>query len=333
MSLKNVEKASCYWDEHCKLHEEPSVLISWLDSPLVQDRCLKKLRVGDKLVSVTQWVLWVREKWVPSRLNYGLSIACGDGTLERHAISLNICSKFDAYDISSKSIEIAKGLSEEKGLGPCINYQAADINNIILDKDKYDIIFAGMAMHHFLNLEHIFAELRKSLKPNGLLVLIEFVGPSQFQWTDKQVSIINELLEILPERLKVDLRSGHLKEQCGKPSIEYMNQNDPSEAIRSSDIIPLVSKMFTVEERIDFGGTISHMLLDGIIANFNPGKEEDIAILRLLGYIDDILIKEKVLSSDFSLIVARNSKGSLKSLRCLKTLNFMKRLPFLLSKR
>jgi 2-polyprenyl-3-methyl-5-hydroxy-6-metoxy-1,4-benzoquinol methylase len=71
--------------------------------------------------------------------------------------------KFDAYDISSKSIEIAKCLSEKEGLATCINYQVADINNIILDKDKYDIIFVGMAMHHFLNLEHIFEELRKSL--------------------------------------------------------------------------------------------------------------------------------------------------------------------------
>jgi hypothetical protein len=59
--------------------------------------------------------------------------------------------------------------------------------------------------------------------------------------------------------------------------------------------------MFNVEERIDFGGTILHMLLDAIIANFNPAKEEDIAILILLGYIEDILIKEKVISSDFTL--------------------------------
>ena len=314
---KNIEKASCHWDEHVKLHGESSILINWLDSPLVQDRCLKKLRVGDKLMSVTQWVLWVKEKYVSSRLNYGLSLGCGDGTLERHAISFDICSKFDAYDISGKSIEIAKCLSEKEGLATCINYHVADINNIILDKDKYDIIFVGMAMHHFLNLEHIFEELRKSLKPNGLLIINEFVGPSQFQWTDKQLIIINELLELLPERLKVDVRSGRLKVPVRTPSIESMNENDPSEAIRSSDIIPLVYKMFNVEERIDFGGTILHLLLDAIIANFNPAKEEDIAILRLLGYIEDILIKEKVLSSDFTLIVARNIKPKRKNSVCI----------------
>lgn len=311
---KDVEKASRYWDEHVKLHGESSVPVNWLESPLVHDCCLKNLQEGDKLLSISQWVLWVKEKYVPSGLNYGLSVGCGEGSLERQAIVSNICSKFDAYDISTKSIEIAKRLSENAGLTACINYHVADINNVLLDKDKYNIIFVGAAMHHFSNLEHILKELRKSLKPNGLLILLEFVGPSKFQWTDKQLGIINELLKILPERLKIDVRSGRLKEEVKRPSIKFMNETDPSEAIRSSDIIPLVYKMFNVEERIDFGGTILHMLLDGIIANFNHKKEEDVAILRFLGYVEDILIREKVLKSDFTLIVAKNTKSNSKNI-------------------
>ena len=119
------------------------------------------------------------------------------------------------------------------------------------------------------------------------------------------------MLEILPERLKVDVRSGHLVGPIKRPSIESMNEVDPSEAIRSSDIVPLVYKMFNVEEHIDYGGTILHILLAGIIANFNPAKEEDIAILKLLGHIEDVLIAEKVLSNDFTLIVARNDKSKM----------------------
>ncbi len=132
-----------------------------------------------------------------------------------------------------------------------------------------------MAMHHFSNLEHIFNELRKSLKPNGLFILNEFVGPSQFQWTEKQINITNELLEILPEKYKVDLTTGDLKERIYRPAIEFMNDYDPSEAIRSSDIVPLVAKYFKIEERIDYGGTILHLLLQNIVGNFNPSKEED----------------------------------------------------------
>jgi len=99
----NIDKIPCYWDEHVKLHEDPSALISWLDSPLVQEHCLKKLRVRDKLMSVTQWVLWAKEKYVPFKLNYGLSLGCGDGTLERHAILFNICSKFGSCPLGTES--------------------------------------------------------------------------------------------------------------------------------------------------------------------------------------------------------------------------------------
>ena len=144
-------------------------------------------------------------------------------------------------------------------------------------------------------------------------VFNEFVGPSQFQWSEKQLKIMNELLEILPNRYKVDVTSGRLKERIYRPSIEYMNETDPSEAIRSSEIVPLVIKYFDIEERVDYGGTILHLLLHTIVSNFDPSKEEDVAILRLLRYIEDILIKEKILPSDFTLIVARNNKSKLKT--------------------
>ena len=97
-----------------------------------------------------------------------------------------------------------------------------------------------------------------------------------------------------------------IKEQVYRPSIDNMNNFDPSEAIRSCDIVPLVTKYFDIEERIDYGGTILHGLLQHIVGNFDPSKEEDIAILRLLGYFEDVLIKENVIPSDFTLIVARN---------------------------
>jgi SAM-dependent methyltransferase len=306
VSSEAAKRASSFWDENVKLHEKVAVPLSWLDSPVVVEHCLKKLRAGEKCISVIQWILWVKERFAPTSVfDYGLSLGCGDGTLERHALALNICSRFDAFDISPKSIEAAKRQSEEQGLADRVNYHVADLNAITLEPNKYDIVFSGMALHHIVNLEHVFSVLKKSLKPDGLFVLVEFVGPSQFQWTDKQLRIINEILELLPDRLKTDARSGELKKQCARPTIESMNTSDPSEAIRSNDILPLVYKMWAVEERVDFGGTIAHMLLDGIISNFSA-SQEDVTVLKLIEYLDDVLIREGVLPSDFTVVAARN---------------------------
>ena len=47
------------------------------------------------------------------------------------------------------------------------------------------------------------------------------------------------------------------------------------------------------------------MLLDDIIANYDEEKEYDWAILKLLSYIDSILISEKVMPSDFAVVLVR----------------------------
>jgi 2-polyprenyl-3-methyl-5-hydroxy-6-metoxy-1,4-benzoquinol methylase len=299
---------SNYWDKNVKIHDKISVPISWLDSSIVRSQCIKKLSINDQEYPINEWLIWVKEKFVPTPLSYGLSIGCGDGSLERHAIKLNICSKFDAYDISKKSISIATEQSKKEGIDQSINYYVIDVNKIVLENEKFDFIFFGSSLHHIKNLECVLEECKKSLKPDGILVLNEYIGPSQFQWTDQQLTIINELLEIIPPRLKIDSITGMMRTNVSRPSIEYMNKNDPSEAIRSAEIISLVSKNFSVIERFNFGGTILHMLLHSIVNNFNPSDENDLGILKLLGYIEQKFIDNDILPSDFALIVAKKTR-------------------------
>jgi SAM-dependent methyltransferase len=309
MKNDNVLKAAEYWDKKVQVPTDPVVKITeWLHSPLVGNYCLSRLKVGNKIMSVLQWLLWVKEKYVPKALECGLSLGCGNGKLERHALFLGVCEKFDAFDASSRSINIAIEEGEKQGLSDKLHYEVADINNISLECDKYDIVFLGSAMHHFQNLEHVTSEIKKSLKKDGLLIANEYIGPSQFQWPDKQVQIMNELLQLLPLRLRHDVTTNKPKVPITRPTIEHMNTHDPSEAIRSAEIVPILESSFEIIERVDFGGTLLHLLLQGIVDNFDSSNEGDITILKMLGYIEDILIREGVLSSDFALLVARNKK-------------------------
>jgi SAM-dependent methyltransferase len=310
MQNENNLRAAEYWDENVQIREKPAARnIHWLNSRLAGKYHLNKLKIGNKTMSIQEWLPWVKEKYVPETLEYGLSLGCGDGALERHALSLGICKRFDAFDLSSRSVNIAIEERGKRGFSDKLHYEVKDINSIALENDKYDIVFLDSSMHHFRNLEHVIMEIRKSLKKNGLLIANEFVGPSQFQWTDKQLQIMNELLPLLPPRLCHDIMTNAQKIPIGRPSIEHMNTHDPSEAIRSAEIIPLLEEYFEIVERTDFGGTLLHLLLQGIIENFDPAREEDISILRLLGYIEDVLIREGVLSSDFTFLVLKNNKG------------------------
>ena len=117
---------------------------------------------------------------------------------------------------------------------------------------------------------------------------------------------MNDLLTILPERYR--RRGGKfrekLKERISRPSTEFLEEKDPSEAPCSSDIIPLIESLFRIIKRIDYGGTILYYLMEDIVGNFDPEKEEDVTVLRLLSYLEQNLISRGVIPSDFTYLVA-----------------------------
>ncbi|MBU0579475.1 class I SAM-dependent methyltransferase, partial [Patescibacteria group bacterium] len=252
------------------------------------------------------WVSYVYNKYL--KINSSslrcLSLGCGIGNLERHLLSLGFFRSFDAIDISKGALRQAKKNASEVGIK--VNYKIGDLNSIRLPSNEYDVMFANMSLHHVKNLESLFNKIEKCLVKDGLFIINEYIGPDQFQYTKKQIVIINEIIEKLPKIYRKRITDKLiLKPYFMPPSVQYMNDNDPSEAIRSSDILKYSYKYFEVLEKHDYGGTISHMLLQDIAGNFNANNSKDRFALEMIIYIEGILIKEKVISSDFSFLVLR----------------------------
>jgi len=303
-----AEKIGRVWDAKGLCREEHRKL-NWMDFSIIE-HCINESVSGNPQEN---WFLWVKKKYCNQKKGCGLVLGSGDGSLERHGIALEMCDCFDAFDVSEKSVEFARSEAQKGGFADKVNYQTSDINHITLPKNKYDMTFCAMSLHHFSRLEQVLEQIKHSLKPDGLFIFNEYVGPSQFQWTDKQLQIINAILELLPKKYRKDLSRLGLtaKKEVLRPPIEDMERIDPSEAIRSAEIIPLVGKHFTILEKVDYGGTLLHTLLHNIVGNFDPQKEEDTALLKLLYYLEMLLIKEEVLESDFTLVVAAKKKKSI----------------------
>lgn len=291
---------SDHWSQMAK---QKIGLFHWSDSSIVMQNINKCISGNPDM----GWFQYACEKYLlkdSKGVNSGLSIGCGSGGLERHCRLINACQTIDAIDLAEGAIEEAKKLAHEKKITG-IDYQVKNIENISLPKEKYDVVFASSAIHHVKNLEALFEQIRLSLKPFGLFIMLEYVGPSQFQFTKKSCDLINELLNVLPkEYRKLSSDPTKTKDLFTKATIEMMNISDPSEAIRSAEIIPLLSRYFTILEKKDYGGTILHMLLQDIIANFNHDDYKDKTVLKLLIFLENILIREKVIDSDFAFLVA-----------------------------
>lgn len=300
----NMQIVENHWNLKAIENLDYRKLINWMEYPLIQREYIN-IRYSNNLNN--NWLDYVKNKYLPKKLSRGLSLGCGSGGLERHGLAINICDYFDAFDYSKDSIKLAEKLSLEQGTIDHINYKACDINKISLEKNKYDVVFASMSVHHFFELEWIFSQVKFSLKKNGYFILNEYVGPNQFQWTDKQLNIANNILEILPTRLKKSISNPDIsKNKIIRLSKEEMNLLDPSEAIRSEDIYKCLKTYFTVIEEDHYGGTILHLLLNDIVGNFNLNSEEDCSIIKLLCLYEEDLIKNSILSSDFMLLICKN---------------------------
>jgi SAM-dependent methyltransferase len=276
--------------------------LHWTQHPKVQER-LNFLASGDPRRNRFEYFMdrYLRGKMPVER---ALTLGCGHGELERGLVQYNFATRHDAVDIADGAISEANRLAKEAGLTH-VSYRIADINFIELPRNTYDVIFGVGSIHHIARLEHVFGQVAESLKPGGYFFLDEFIGPSQFQWPAVQLAAINDAANALPDRYRMCVdRPTAPKPVVNRHSIEEMNAVDPSEAIRSAEIVRLLPKYFNVLETKGVGGSLLHLLLDHIAGNFDENDPAGMAQLQSLFQLEDKLIAAGTLQHDFAVIIA-----------------------------
>ncbi len=299
----DLEKVSKCWSQTPEQLEQRA-LTNWMGHEHVK-RHIQKRTTGDENLD---WLSYIIAKYFQTPVERALSLGCGDGGLERHVLGSGAVKFFDAYDVSAGAIESARRKAEESGVLDKIRYAITDLNQLETLPEEYDAVFASMSIHHIEALESVFNEIRKGLKPNGLFIMNEYIGPTQFQLPASQLDLINDLLTILPPHYRRMIREGHATEDVKQAHfihpLEWFAQYDPSEAVRSAEILTVLKDYFEIIEFKPYGGALLQFLLDNIVGNFDDTQEADRAWLDVLEYIETTVEEASVIASDFALIVA-----------------------------
>ena len=293
--------------EHSQLvsDQEKVRKLSWIQHPYI----IRYINTQISGNPETDWLIWFKEQFAKEPFKRGLSLGCGTGLVEREALQKKICHEFDGIDITQESINVAIRLAKENCLENKLHYSIQDLNKVKLEPQKYDFILISHALHHVENLEYVLKEMKKALQPEGLILMSEYIGPSQFQFTQEQLRNMNEFVDTIPQEYKRDLSKENeiaYKGPVIRPTREFMNQADPSESIRSDEIVPLLKKSFEIVAKKDYGGTLMQFVLANIAGNFDETKQKDKEILDRLCSLESKLIQEGKLQSDFSVIVAQH---------------------------
>src|SRR4030095_1532829 len=193
-----------------------------------------------------------------------LSLGCGAADIEIFASQQGLFRSLRALDASPASVEVARRSAESKGVSN-IEFDLADLNRLDLPLAAFDVVLMNMSLHHVKELRETLAQVDRTLRPHGRLLLNEFIGPRQFQFTDLQLDIVEQLLGGLPAFWRQDIANGGEKTRYQRMPVEHWNVADPSEAIRSDQIVREVERRFRVYDRIDYGGPGLHLVLAALL--------------------------------------------------------------------
>jgi len=297
-----LETVAALWDKTAKERVTQSVA-GWLDSPVVIENCVQAEIVAPQV----HWLIGLVQRAGVPRGGRWLSLGCGAAGQEIFASQQGLVSSLVALDASPASLEEGRRSAAEKGVTN-VDFGSVDLNAAQLPQGPFDVVLMNMSLHHVKRIRPLLSSIHRVLGGDGFLLLNEFVGPRQFQFSDLQLRLVRELLATIPPALRRQLHTGETKSEYVRMPVEHWNVADPSEAIRSDRIIPEVARRFRIVERIDYGGTLLHLLLEFIIHNFDPSNEDHVAMIRMLGRFEDTLIGSGVLPSDFAMMAAKKRR-------------------------
>jgi 2-polyprenyl-3-methyl-5-hydroxy-6-metoxy-1,4-benzoquinol methylase len=301
--IADVARISRHWDQLASAEGRRNFdLRSWGNIRQVQENH-NFLITGNKS---HYWVDDFIERYFPNHsAGDTLALGCGEGGIERLLFRQGLRYRsITGYDISDACITRARQEAERIGLADQVDYQVRDLNKVILEFESYDFIFFYHSLHHVESVSGLLDQVAAAMRPHAVLLVNEFVGPSRFQWTERQVSLANENLHILPSDLRLDLGTRTTKEEVACPSISEMISIDPSEAVNSSAIDAELKRRFNIVEEKNWGGTLNYLIFGDIAGNFLPGNPYHDCIAELLVRYENELVLSHKLPSDFKHYVA-----------------------------
>ena len=131
---------------------------------------------------------------------------------------LGAFAQITGVDIAPEQVERATTLAKEAGLDDALSFHVADARQALREAEgRCDVVLALNSLHHFGHLEETMTLIARVLRPGGLLIMDEYVGPSRFQWAAAQMRAANALLAALPQQRRIQ-DDGRIKRRVVRPS-------------------------------------------------------------------------------------------------------------------
>lgn len=235
-----------------------------------------------------------------------LSIGSGISNTEIElAKNTHIFKKITCLDIAENLLEKASTSAKKQNLTN-IEFIAKSIYDIHLNEQEFDVVFFKASLHHFDKIDSFLANRIKPLiKPNGLLIINEFVGATRHQFSKNQIAAINKAIALIPKKYRVRFKSRFLKNKYRGVGTLRMKIADPSECVDSSSIMPSIHNHFNTVLEKPYGGNLLMSAFRDISHHFYDIDKEKQQILEEIFLLEDEFLKHN--PSDFVFGIYQNN--------------------------
>jgi ubiquinone/menaquinone biosynthesis C-methylase UbiE len=241
-----------------------------------------------------------------------LELGCGEGSLAMELAERGL--RVTAIDLSAERIERAKERSRRSAASPAPTFLVDDLNTITLPNQEFDCIVAHDSLHHVLKVDRLCDEVRRSLKPSGTFLVMDFSGMGTLRRI-LAAALYAVLPTYQPYRYKWRLRhrlSGFLARESRKRaaleegSTVLLHHDSPFEEISQESIVREISRRFTV---------ITHMTFCPFwyyfAAKIRWPKSLKYSVARVLRMADELILRLHLARGAYFLLEARITPSSM----------------------
>ena len=197
------------------------------------------------------------------------------------ARAFRIPYEITCVDINPKLFAGARERAEQENLN--LRFEQADLNYITLPPDTYHLVFAHAILHHVINIERLFDQITRTLKPDGVCHFVEVGGENRVLMSKKSTRFANELLRLLPPDL-------------AKNANIILTPEGGMEGIRQERLLPLIEQYFQPIFEIRHGAFMRFVCHATDVGLFNPQDPHQKSWLDFLIDADRSCVKRGLLA-------------------------------------
>ncbi|NWF83830.1 MAG: class I SAM-dependent methyltransferase [Bryobacteraceae bacterium] len=221
-----------------------------------------------------------------------LSLGSGPGGIELALSRVVRSAHITCVDFNPNLVALGQEAAAQEQLA--VDFATADLNTVDLPQAEYDIVFCHASLHHVLELERLAAEIRKTLRSGGRLIVIDVISRNGYLMWPETREVVSHIWRTLPPRLRIN-HTAYETPRVDEEVWEMDTSASSMECIRSQEILPVLNATFTQEHYVPYFA-LSRRFFDTMYGpNYRLEMPLDLAVVNWIWELDCYSLDAKTL--------------------------------------